>query len=157
MSKSYVSKPLLAMLESAGIAAPAVARSITRQTDKNCYPVLRAPHPYIRQLRNASGLHVTEVSWRYGRLLVTIEQMKDGRIHWTYREFNSRHCSFQCRVELPETLAIALRGKPLSNLTNDIDVLADVRIAGPDDQSATSGWSCLKLSPDWIAFQVSKR
>lgn len=152
MSSSYVSKPLLAMLESAGLAAPAVARSIIRQTDKNCYPVLRAPHPYIRRLRDATALHVVEIALRYGRLLVSIEQMKDGRIHWMYREFNSRYCSFQCRAQLPASVAIALRRKPLSIVTDEIDILANVRIAGLDEVSASNGWLSLKLSPEWIAF-----
>lgn len=152
MTIGYVSAPLLSMLQAAAIQPSAVQRSITNRASKNTYPVLRAGHPYIRRIRAATALDVTGVAWRYGRLLVSVEQIKDRRVHWFYEEIKGSHCSFRCSAELPETVAIALRGRPLSVVTDTIEILANVIIAGVDEELATKGLLSLQLAPQWIPF-----
>lgn len=152
MTTGYVSAPLLKLLQAAAIQPGAVQRSIINRAGKNTYPVLRAGHPYIRRIRAATALDVTGIAWRYGRLLVSIEQIKNRRVHWFYEEIKSSHCSFRCSAELPETVAIALRGKPLSVVTDTIEILADVTIAGVDEEFAAKGMLSLKLAPEWIPF-----
>lgn len=152
MVNGYVSAPLLEMLQAANIRPSAVQRSVINRAAKHVYPVLRTPHPYVRRLQAATGLDVTKISWRYGRLLVSIAQMEDGRVSWGYEEFKGSHCSFRCPAVLPEAVVIALKGKPLCTLTDTIAVLADVTISGIDHDLEPIGGLALKLTPDWIAF-----
>lgn len=152
MATGYVSAPLLKMLQAAALQPATVQRSINNRAGKNTYPVLRAGHPYIRRIRAATALDVTGIAWRYGRLLVSVEQVKDQRVHWFYEEFKSSHCSFRCSAEMPDTVTIALRGKPLRVVTDTIAILSDVTIAGADEELATKGLLSLKLAPEWIPF-----
>lgn len=151
-SKRLVSQPLLSMLQAGSVAPIAVHTAIAGQTAKYGYPVLRANHPYVRSVRNATSLNVTEIASRYGRLLVSIEQIMDGRITWFYREFKSTYCSFRYPAQLSDTILAALPGRPLRAVTDGIKPLVDVTIAGEDEQYASAGWLALKLTPRWIAF-----
>lgn len=152
MTTGHLSAPLLKMLQAAAVRPSAVHRLIVDRTAKNTYPVLRAGHPFIQRIRVATALDVTGITWRYGRLLVSVEQIKNQRIHWFYEEFKGSHCSFRCPANPPDTVVIALRGKPLSVVTDTIAVLADVTISGEDHDCAAKGWLSLKLAPEWISF-----
>ncbi len=152
LPKRYVSVPLLRMLQASAVAPSTIQKALARHTEKFGYPVLRVGHPYISRIRSATGLDVTDIAWRYGRLLVSIEQIKDGRIHWFYREFKSSHCSFRCPGELPDAILIGLRGRPLAAVTDAIEPLADVSIVSEDEEHVSAGWLSLKLAPKWIPF-----
>ena len=152
IARRYVSEPLLRMLQAGSLAPSDVQKAIAGQAAKYGYPVLRPGHPYIRRVRSATGLNVTDIAWRYGRLLVSVEQINDRRIHWFYREFKGSYCSFRCPLELPETVLVVLRGRLLAVVTDAIRPLANVTIAGVDEGYASDGWLNLKLAPNWIPF-----
>lgn len=147
-----MSEPLLRMLQTGSVTPSAVQKAIEGQIAKYGYPVLRVGHPYVRRVRNATGLNVTDIAWRYGRLLVSIEQIEGRRFRWLYREFKGSYCSFRCPAQLPDTVAIGLRGKPLAIVTDAIRPLLDVAIAGLDDNYASVDWLSLKLAPRWMPF-----
>lgn len=151
-SRRFISEPLLRMLQAGSVTPAAVHKAIAGQAEKYGYPVLRAGHPYVRRTRNATGLNVTDIAWRYNRLLVSIEQIEDRRVRWFYREFKGSYCSFRCPGQIPETAAISLRGKPLDVITNTIMPLMGVTIVGLDEEYSSAGWLNLKLAPTWIAF-----
>ena len=152
MADRYISKPLLQIISAAKITPAAVHRSITTRSNKHTYPVLTLGHPYVRRVRAATNLDVIGISWRYGRLLVSVEQMKDRRIYWFYKELKGSHCSFRFPAEIPHTVLGSLAGKSLKVVIDEISPLADVIIAGPDEDYATPGWLCLKLAPEWVSF-----
>ncbi|CAM3273432.1 hypothetical protein SPAN111604_14315 [Sphingomonas antarctica] len=152
MTSSYLSRPLLTMLGAADVDVRDVQKEIAQQMGGNRYPVLRSDHLFVRRVREATGVHLTVIAWRYNRLLMSIEQIKDGRIHWMYHEFKSSQCSFRCRTQQSAVVTGALRRKHFAVVTDKIGVLADVRIAGLDEHSASEGWLSLKLAPEWISF-----
>lgn len=136
----------------AQITPSAVHTSIVKSRASNQHPRLRPGHVYLRRIREASGLNVIEIAFRYGRLLMKIEQLKDRRISWFYNEYKGSLCAFRCPGQVPETALIAARGRPLSTIVNLPAPLGPIKIAGVEEEYAHGGEVSLKLAPGWIAF-----
>lgn len=152
MNDRYVSAPLLHLLTAAQITPLAVYASIVKARASNQHPRLRPGHVYLRRIRKASGLNVIEIALRYGRLLMTIEQLKDRRIIWFYNEYKGSLCAFRCPAQVPEAVLIAARGRPLSTIVDLPAPLGAIQIDGIEKQYGQNGAVSLKLAPDWVAF-----
>jgi len=113
----YLSRPLAAILSSAGLGVGDVDDAITGQTARGLAPLLRPGHPHIRKLADTTGINIVSVARRYHRLLVEIEQKSQG-IWWIYREHNRTNADFMCSDVVPDTVAVALGGQPLSVLAD---------------------------------------
>ncbi len=152
MNDRYVSAPLLHLLTVAQISPSAVHASIVKARTSNQHLRLRPGHVFLQRIHEASGLNVIEIALRYGRLLMTIEQLKDRRISWFYNEYKGSLCAFRCPAQVPEATLIAARGRPLQTIVDLPAPLGAVKIIGIDEEHGHNGTVSLKLAPDWVAF-----
>jgi len=114
----HLSRPLAAILSSAGLSVEDVDDAITEQIARGLPPLLRPGHPQNCKLADATGFNIVSLARRYHRLLVEIEQKPQQGIWWIYREHNRTNADFMCSGVVPDTVAAALGGRPLSVLAD---------------------------------------
>jgi hypothetical protein len=149
--KRGVSQPLSDMLKMSNLEPKEVEAAIDHIKRKHRYPVLRGDHEYVQRVRKATGIHLTTIALRYGRLLSSIDHVVSRRDRWTYNEVNGRRCVFRCTAMLPSNLQPALPGRLLGTVVVGIDPLGAVEIIGLEEQTP-EGWLGLMLKPSWIPF-----
>ncbi len=144
----HLSRPLAAILSSAGLGVGDVDDAITGQVARGLPPLLRPGHPDIRKLADTTGLNIVSVARRYHRLLVEIEQKSQQGIWWIYREHNRTNADFMCSGVVPDTVAVALGGQPLSVL-DDLPFEIATAVIKTASVVEGSGMS-VTVTPLWI-------
>jgi hypothetical protein len=149
-SHRYVSEPLLALLQRAGIAARDVDDALDRQALRWAHTLLRHGDPSVCQLREGSGINVVGIARKYRRLLTEIEQRAaDGSTAWHYRELGRAGSAFRC-APVPATALAALPGRRLGDLIKIDSALAHVTIVEVTRSDSES--IELVIAPRWQMF-----
>ncbi|WP_066663771.1 MULTISPECIES: hypothetical protein [unclassified Sphingomonas] len=151
MQKLYLSDPLADLLERSGLSPKQVNMSLERQARLR-YPTVLAPgHVYLRQIREHTGVNVVMISRRYRRLLVQIEQMKNGKWQWIYKERSQTDIEFACPADIPHTLEAALPGRPLNSLIDPTTPALGCLIIDACSRDR-HGWLNPSIKPGWRAI-----
>lgn len=148
--KRQVSGPGLELLRQASIAPDALDSALGDLVGAGACAILRPNHPILEGIRQATRINVVNVSRRSRYLLITIEQQKDGKPSWQYREQSPRRCVFSCRGQLPAAIEVALNGELLEKLVRPTIALHRTVIQQIDPTG--EGWLNVDVTPAWHPF-----
>lgn len=148
--KRHVSSPASELFRRAQVPPEDFDRALGGLVQAGASAILRRNHPLLESVRQATEINVVGVSRRSHYLLMTIEQHKDGKPSWQYREHSPRRCVFSCRGEIPATIEMALNGELLETLVKPTMALRKtvIRHVGPTGE----GWLNVDVKPAWHSF-----
>jgi hypothetical protein len=148
--RRHLSSPSSSLLDQAGLSAQEVDTAMDELVWAKMSAVLRAHHPLVRHVGDATGINLVQISRRSRNLLIEIEQhAKDGP-GWQYREHTPRRCIFSCRGQVPAMIETALQGELLEKLVIPALALNKVTIANVSETG--DGWLTINVVPDWREF-----
>ena len=141
-----ISAPLLKLCQASGAHPERINAVVDARLARGQDTRMRPGDHYPSLLRRKTGVPVVGVARASRHLLVEIESRHP---HWRYRERTRNQCTLWIPATVPETLKIALVGRPARALVLTIDIIDDLKIGALADDG---DWTRVSLSPDWTLF-----
>lgn len=141
-----VSAPLLELLRASHADPRRLNTVVERRLARGRDARMRPGDHYPALLRRQTGVPVVGISREHRRLLLHIESRNPL---WRYEERGGGACLLHVAALLPETVKLALRGRPARNLAPTADVIDELVIDRVEDDG---GWSEIWLRPEWRRF-----
>lgn len=148
--RRHLSGPALALLSKSSLAPEDIDEALEELVRNKAGAVLRARHPLVHRIRQATDINLVQIARRSRYLLIEIEQRANDQPLWLYREQTPRHCLFSCSGKLPETIGTALNGELLEKLVIPAAELKDTQIANVDQLE--DAWLSIDVTPTWQEF-----
>lgn len=145
-----ISGPAQALLDRAGVSPEEIDTALGEMVSGKGIAILRAHHPLIRHIQQTTSINIVQIARRSRTLLIEIEQQRDNKPFWNYREHRPRWCTFSCPGILPDTIEIALHDQLLDKVVESAIAMTGTKIT--DVSKTDDGWLRFNVVPPWHIF-----